>query len=184
MTRHLFLDLEDTIITPVMEGWFRTEMINIEKTRAIINQFKPDAVHIFSFAIHNSHELDLFNQGTKEMIEKTLGIKLHACPTTDDIIFIASKVMGLSIPVEFIEARDFWGKQETFRLNLRHIFKSQATNDSGVVEVLFLDDDVFNEEFNWPDLKIKGQIANIDNLPAPLAEFNSIKDIPVVKVGW
>jgi hypothetical protein len=106
MTRHLFLDLEDTIITPVMEGWFRTEMINIEKTRAIINQFKPDAVHIFSFAIHNSHELDLFNQGTKEMIEKTLGIKLHARPTTDDIIFIASKVMGLSIPVEFIEARE------------------------------------------------------------------------------
>jgi hypothetical protein len=118
------------------------------------------------------------------MIEKCLGIELHACPTTDDIIHVASRVMGLSIPVDFIEARDFWGKQEAFRLNMRHMFKTSSTNGSIGTEVLFLDDDVFNEEFNWPNMKIKGLIANIDNLPAPFDHLNGIEDIPVVKVGW
>lgn len=166
--RHLWLDLEDTVITPVLDGWFNTHMINVQKVKAFIAEFKPDYVHLFSFAIWNEFERNAFNIGTRPMLEKSLGIQLGAIPTVDDdIIPVACRVMNISPEtVNFQEMSNFWGKHETFRLNMRDKFKH--VKEHGVeVEVVLLDDAVINEEFHWPDLAIRGRIINIDTMPEP-----------------
>jgi len=165
--RHLFLDLEDTIITPVMEGWFNTHLINVPKIKLLMDIFKPDQVHIFSFAIWNTEELKRFNMGTRPMIEKALGRTLSAVPTVDDdIIPVCCNVKGLGMGcVDFMECSNFWGKHEAFRLNMRHQFKTNWSNWNIETEVMFLDDAVWDENFEWPDLHVKGQIINIDNFP-------------------
>lgn len=160
MIKHLWLDLEDTIITPVVNGWFNTQLMNVEKIKRFITEFKPDFVHVFSFAIWNEHELLRFNEGTRPMIEKALEIQFSIVPTVDDdILPVCSKVMNLH-GLTFIDMSDFWGKQEAFRLNMRHMF---ATTDQEI-DVVLLDDAVFNEKFSWPDLHIQGQILNIDKM--------------------
>lgn len=179
--RHLFLDLEDTVITPVMNGWFNTHMINVQKVRAFIAEYKPDSVHLFSFAIWNEAERTRFNLGTRPMLEKSLGITLSAVPTVDDeIIPVACKVMNLGNgSVDFQEMSNFWGKHETFRLNMRHMFKT-AHQHGNEVEVALLDDAVINEEFYWPDLKVRGRILNIDTMPEPLS-LDALKDFSYVE---
>jgi hypothetical protein len=163
--RHLFLDLEDTVITPVLEGWFNTHMINVQKVKAQIEAFKPDAVHLFSFAIWNQEQLLRFNMGTRPMLENSLGVKLQGIPTVDDeIIPACCSVMNLSTDrVDFQEMSNFWSKHEAFRLNMRHMFKNTHRHDVDV-EVMLLDDAVINEEFFWPDLRVRGIIRNIDTV--------------------
>lgn len=158
--KHLFLDLEDTVITPVLDGWFNTHVINVQKVKNFIKSFSPDQVHIFSFAVWNEFERNAFNMGTRPMLEKTLGVQFSSVPTVDgEILPTACKVMGISRDaVEFSDMSEFWGKHESFRLNMRHLFRS----NKNPVEVVLLDDAVFNEEFFWPDLNVRGRIINID----------------------
>lgn len=169
MLRHLFLDLEDTVITPVVEGWFNVHFINVERVRNIIAEWKPDFVHIFSFAIWNQHELLRFNQAVRPRLEQLLGVKLSIVPTVDDdILPNCCRVLGISHDrVDFSDMSDFWSKQEAFRLNIRHLFKTTAQHGA-MTEVMLLDDVVFNEFFDWPDLRVLGSILNIDNLPENL----------------
>lgn len=184
--RVLFLDLEDTVITPVMNGWFNTQMINVQKVRDFIATFKPDQVHIFSFAIWNEFERNAFNLGTRPRLEEVLGVKFSAVPTVDgEIKSAACKVLGINPDVvTFTEMSDFWGKHEAFRLNIRHIFK----NNKNAVQVVLLDDAVFNEEFNWPDLNVKGHIINIDQygikqIPNELRAFTHFDRIELMSTG-
>lgn len=166
--RHLWLDLEDTVITPVLDGWFNTHLINVDKVRFIMNEFKPDSVHLFSFAIWNEQQLLRFEAGTKPMLENSLGVKLASTWTVDeDIIRMCCSVMNMSVEtVDFQEMSNFWSKHEAFRLCMRHTFKNTHAHDIDT-EVLLLDDFVINENFEWPDLRIKGRIINIDKLESP-----------------
>ena len=163
--RKLFLDLEDTVITPVVNGWLNTQVINKAKVREFIEEFQPHDVNIFSFAIWNEHELRGFNHGTRPMLEQALGVQFSAVPTVDgEIIPACCKVMNLAPEtVDFQEMSNFWGKHEAFRLNMRHIFR-HSNLFSGQIQVVLLDDAVFNEHFDWPDLHVSGRIINIDTL--------------------
>jgi hypothetical protein len=162
MTRNLWLDLEDTIIAPVTNGWPQTSLVNEEKILAFIEEYKPDHVHIFSFAIWNQFEFRAFQLFTQPMIERVLMIKLDVIPTVDDhIIKACCRVMKMAHEyVDFEEMSNFWGKHEAFRLFLRDRYKSGSVETDHVL----LDDAVFNEEFVWPDLKIKGRVLNIDQM--------------------
>ena len=162
--RHLFLDLEDTVITPVTNGWFNTHIVNSEKVKALIAEFKPEFVHLFSFAVWNKHELLRFDSGTRPMLEDHFGFKLSTTWTVDDdIIPMCCSVLRISPDrVDFSDASDFWGKHEAFRLCMREHFKGVKNHPNTSVEVLFLDDAVINETFEWPDLRVKGRILNID----------------------
>lgn len=155
----LHLDLEDTIIEPVSNGWFNTRLMNVDKVKTVIDKFQPDEVHVFSFAVWDPRQLALFNMGTRERIERVLGVKIVAVPTVDeDIVPACCAVLGLSpTTVTFQEVSDFWGKDGAFKLYLRHIYK----NNSTPLEVLLLDDAVYNETFEYPNINVKGQIVNI-----------------------
>jgi hypothetical protein len=163
--RHLFLDLEDTVITPVMDGWFNTHLINVPKVKAFIAEYQPTAVHLFSFAIWDAAQRDRFNQGIRPRLESALGTTLSLVPTVDDdIIPVCCKVMGMGREaVDFSEMSNFWGKQIAFKLYMQNMFKNTAKHDVDT-EVVLLDDVVFNEHFFWPDVRVKGCILNIDQL--------------------
>jgi len=163
--KHLFLDLEDTVIAPVMEGWFNTHLINTVKVKRFIAEFKPDAVHLFSFAIWDETQKAGFKLGTQSILEQELGIKLNLIPMVDvEIKQACCSVRGLFPDrVDFNDMSDFWGKHEAFRLFVRHLFRN-AKNGEHVIDVALLDDAVINESFEWPDLQITGRILNIDTL--------------------
>jgi len=167
MNKHLFLDLEDTIITPVLGGWHNTELINVQKISQIIKTFNPDTINLFSFAIWNKHELSEFNLSTRNMIERALNIKLQITPTVDDdIIPACCKLLNIAVStVDFSEMSCFWGKHEAFRLFTRFMFKNTWKSWQQETSVMLLDDAVINEHFTWPDLHISGKIVNIDLVP-------------------
>jgi len=163
--RTLWLDLEDTIILPVVNGWFQTEPINIDKVKRFIAKFKPAHINIFSFAIWNEPSRELFNQGTRPMLEQALGVTFDLVLTVDDdVIPACCAVMKLNpSSVDFSEMSNFWSKQGAFRLCMQHMFKNSHTHGVAV-EVALLDDAVFNEDFFWPDLNVRGCILNIDQM--------------------
>lgn len=166
--RHLFLDLEDTCIAPVLQGWHRTELVKTEKVRRFIELWKPTHTHLFSFAIHNVHELAGFNQGTRPMLEKALGVRIQMTPTVDDDITPACcKLQGLSPQLTtFTEVVEFWGKQTAFRMFIRQmhprLFKRESFEEE--LSVALLDDAVFDEVFIWPNENIRGVVRNVDLL--------------------
>lgn len=170
--KHLFLDLEDTIITPVLDGWHNTELVNIDKIKKVILDFNPDFINIFSFAIHDDIQKDLFNRHTRPMIELALGVKINLIPTVDiDIKNACCNLLSLNkSTVDFAEMSNFWGKHQSFRLYCRHLFRkayetsqtSEAFSFAETTEVFLLDDAVEHENFEWPLLKIVGTIRNID----------------------
>lgn len=165
--KHLWLDLESTIITPVLEGWWNTELMNVEKIKKIMTEFQPDTVNIFSFAIHNDKErADFLLSGTKAMVEKALGCTISSVPTVEnEIIEKCCNAKWISHKtVDFMDIRDFWGKQDAFRLWTQEVFKNNWKMWEQETEVMLLDDDVKNETFEWPDLHIKGRIINIDTI--------------------
>jgi hypothetical protein len=163
--RHLFLDLEDTIISPVIDGWFNTRLKNVAKIKSFIADFKPHFMHVFSFAIWDEAQRERFNMGTRAMIERALGMSFTEVPTVDgEILPTCCRVLGLAQDsLTFSDMSDFWGKHEAFRLNMRHMWKSGQTS----VEVVLLDDAVYNETFEWPNLQVKGRILNIDEMKEP-----------------
>jgi len=167
--RHLFLDLEDTVITPVVEGWWKTEPINVAKVKGVIEAWRPSMIHLFSFAIHNDGEREKFRLGTRPMLEERFGITLATEWRVDeDIIRMCCAVTGLHPDaVDFQEMSNFWGKAGAFRLCMQHHFRNGPNHDQDT-EVMLLDDAVFNETFSWPDKRIRGHIVNIDTPPKEL----------------
>ncbi len=162
--RHLFLDLEDTVITPVVEGWHNCELINIDKVRAFMQDWQPHYVHLLSFAVWNPRELALFNQHVRPMLEAALGMPLSSTATVDDDILPACcKVRSMSAErVDFSEMSAFWGKHDAFRLFMQHRFCRGLREVP--VEVALLDDAVMHERFEWPRWKIRGELINIDEM--------------------
>lgn len=160
MPKHLFLDLEDTVITPAINGWACTDFINTEKIKNFIEHWRPDQVHIFSFAIWNQHELNKFNNHLRVPLEDNLGVRFTIVPTVDDnIIPACCKVKGIQL-LEFHEMSAFWGKGGAFQLFVKNLVNRSFPID---MEVALIDDAVENEQFIWPDLHVIGQLINVDS---------------------
>lgn len=162
--RHLFLDLEDTIITPVVQGWPNVDLINIERIAQFIEAWRPTTLNIFSFALHSEWDMKMFKLDVAPRIERAFGMPLNLVPlTNEDIIRRCCLVRKLSPErVTFSDASDFWSKHEAFRLYVRSVFGS--SNCPKPLHVALLDDAVEDEDFNFVSLGIAGSIRNIDRL--------------------
>lgn len=161
--KHLFLDLEDTVITPVVSDWCNTDLINIGLVRDLIAFEKPDQVSIFSFAIHNQKEREGFVKHVRERLEAALEVTLCNIPMMDEhIIPACCQEMGIhQETVTFLEVCNFWSKHQAFRLFVKNKFKLLHQTWGTDTEVILLDDIVFNETWQWPDLRIQGKIIRV-----------------------
>ena len=157
MKKVLWLDLEDTVIEPVLQGWGNVSLIprNILKIKSFMEDWQPDELSIFSFAIHNEFEKKSFSHWVKPWLEDQFGMKIISIPTVDGEIKSAC-CNDLKLAKELVTFHDmieFWGKQISFRLLIK-----QMNN----VDVVLFDDAVVDEVFSFPNVNTAGRIFNID----------------------
>lgn len=158
----LFLDLEDTIITPATLGWHLCELINVDKIKRFISNNNIEVVSIFSFAVHDKREKMLFEKHNRAMIEQALGHSLFRIPTVDDDIVPAcarQKSLAPSL-ISFQEMVEFWGKDLAFQLFLKEDFQRNRTP----INIFFLDDAIEDFHFEIPKLALTVKTFNIDDL--------------------
>ena len=160
----LDLDLESTIITPVLDGWWNTHLVNTNRIKSFIEGYQPDFINIFSFAIWDGEQLRKFNEGTRPMIENFLERKLNIVLRVDqDIIPACCTVMKIHpSKVDFKDMSDFWNKHQAFRLYIYNHHRKTYETTANETVVTLLDDVVINEHFIWPDLHVSGSIIYID----------------------
>lgn len=159
----LYLDLEETIVTPANEGWHLCELINIGKIKEFIAHHKIEVVNLFSFALHNQKEKELFIKYNRSMIEDALGMNLFEIPTMDQhIIPACCKQKKINInKVNFQDVVSFWNKDISFVLYLKEKYRNNIYNH----EIFFLDDAISDMNFSFPNLHFTAQCFNIDELP-------------------
>lgn len=157
--KHLFLDLEDTIIKPITTSWFNTDIINKHKVVDFIEQHKFDTINIYSFAIWNQQELLKFNRDLKTFLENELNLKFNQILTVDDdIIPICCQFMKINKnTVDFDDMSTFWSKDLSFQLFCR----SQFANKEQKQEVFLLDDIVETCHIDFTNLNLSVTIKNI-----------------------
>lgn len=163
---HIFLDLEDTVIAPVLNGWSNAELINFPKIKFMLEELNPtyhlQEVSIFSFAIHNDYELSHFNTFVAPALRKELGITAFSrIPTVDGAIRTAcARSMRLhSERIDFSDLVDFWGKGRAFQDYIRYNYDRPNCVPQTFV---LIDDAVQNETLILPN-KNKVRTIRISN---------------------
>ena len=154
-------------MTPITSGWSHFELLNIEKVRTAIKSFAPHVLGIFSFAIHDDTQLELFNVLCRPYIEQALGVKLNIVLTVDGhISSTCARQMGIHPSrVDFEEMSAFWGKQGAFRLVMHNRAEQwQKHLSSHRLHFLLLDDVVTDEVTTLPRLRTIIEQRNIDTL--------------------
>lgn len=166
MRRHLYLDLEDTLTTAFTGrfNWSYTFM-NVSKIAAVIRQWQPTEVHLFSFAIRDEQDRHDFAEFVRPNLEALYGVQFVTAPSVNEHFLPACCAMKGLAPsrVEVQDFMDFWNKQESFRLYCRYKYAWAGVN-SDPVEVLLIDDVVLEEEWSYPSLNIKGSVFNVDGV--------------------
>ena len=162
MSKTLFLDLEDTIITPVVNGWFSADLMNVGKIKSFIEREGIEDFMIFSFAIWNDKDLEDFNRICRPMIEKSLGVNFGFIPTLEkDILDSCCKQKGISSSeISTMEVRDFWGKDLSFVLCAKDWFSKNESHHT----VILLDDMVQTMSVTFKKENLTVQLFNIEDV--------------------
>jgi hypothetical protein len=156
--KHIFFDLEDTLITPVIEGWLMCELVNFHKIQSILNEFQPTHVHTFTFAIHDDNDRCGFEAHCKQWIEQTHQFTFSTCNGIHEIRERCCRVKGLQSNLTSIsDMVEFWGKQVSFRLFAEDWFKQSFSkhNPNQPVEIMLVDDSIIPEKFELFDGMLK-----------------------------
>ena len=157
--RHLFLDLEDTVITPVLGSWAFCDPINTSKVRGFIELWCPTTLNVFSFALNDARDVRGFDKHVRPFLERDLGVRISLVPTEDEIISACCRQMKLHRErVDFSEMSAFWSKHQAFRLYVKDLAGSGVLGGGAVG---LIDDAVDDERFEWPGLKVSGEIVNV-----------------------
>lgn len=158
---HLFLDLEGTLITPVIDGWHRAEILDLDKVKDVIWKEQPLTVNIFSFALHNEVDLSSFNTRIRPALERELGVDFVRVPTVQQIKHACCSVRKLHPgKVDLDDLSSFFSKHESFRLFVRDIcctIRSSTMHN----KFILMDDVVWNEKWEWQDLNVSGEIIHV-----------------------
>lgn len=138
-TTHLFLDLEDTIVTPLLNGWANFNLVNVDLIKTWMSVINPDHVHIFSFAIHGDFDKKAFDTFVRPAVENVIGRSLEMVPTVDDDIIptIARRMRLVPETVTLSNVNEFWGKDFAFQLFANATFPAK---DGEFVKAFLLDD--------------------------------------------
>lgn len=107
-----FLDLEETII----HSFSDPVLCNVQKIKSFLRMAEATEVHIFSYAIYNDADRELFDREIKPNIERALDIKVASCITVPEMVKADSDLTGLRFEKghevsEFIQLR---GKKDGF----------------------------------------------------------------------
>jgi hypothetical protein len=105
----VFLDLEETIVS----SWADPVFVNVEKIDSFLHNHRVREIHIFSFAIDNETDKNVFEQsGLKKAIEDKLNVTIASYPSTQEIMNACSSRTGNHF--ELFEFKSLWGKMRAF----------------------------------------------------------------------
>ena len=104
----LWFDLEQTLI----ESWDKPIIINQEKIVNFFKEFPCDEIGIFSFAIWDDKDREVFEFQIKPRIEETFGIKISHVPTKQELFHAIKK--NHKCQFSFEDFHDFWDKEKGF----------------------------------------------------------------------
>jgi hypothetical protein len=113
----LFLDLEKTIIY----SWYDPVIINEDRITRIIRSIKPDKIGIYSFAIYNNDDLELFYKTIQPEIETTFHIKIES-----DLTYTVEEMVETILQRNDTDIRKFiqeYGKQKSFSEFIKRKYK-------------------------------------------------------------
>lgn len=157
----LWLDIENTILSPVVEGWHASVPMNIVRIQNYIETYKPDRLGIFSFAIHTDHDRNSFKLNWNAYFLNKLGMPFAYIPNIEQIKKHCCSAMRISPDrVEFSNMCDFWSKQLAFELYVQGFSKGNVDEQHHTL----LDDAVVHKTFAFPKLNVSGQVLNIDKI--------------------
>jgi hypothetical protein len=166
--KHLFLDLEDTVITPCLGSWQDVDFINIDLVKRVIEEFSPDTVSVFSFAIDDDADLFKFQEHVQPFLEKALGCKFTIVPHMEHVREVLADVNNFisKDSVSRMDINDFWNKQKAFRdwMSWNQRKHVQLGNPLPTITAFFLDDTVETETVCMPHLKLEVIMENPANL--------------------
>lgn len=104
----VFLDLEKTII----HSWDDPVIINEDMIRKHLQLIQPDLVGIYSFAIYDEQDRNVFLNTIKEEIENTFHLKIEAA-----LIFTVQEIAKTVLKMQTEDIQKFiqtYGKQRSF----------------------------------------------------------------------
>lgn len=158
--KELWLDLEDTVITPVEEGWSSSWLLPYCQVLAEHLAAHPiDKLHVFSFAIHTQEDVAQFDQWIRPHLEKVLGMPISCVPTVqDDIIPACRAVTGINGELPLSDVVSFWGKAGAFKLWIKWLCQ---TGRNEADKVVLIDDAVWTELCHWPDWNLQVDVIRI-----------------------
>ena len=148
---NVFLDLEGTVIT----NWDEALLLNTSKVREWLKSLKVSQVHLFSFAVWDNKDKEIFINKIKPFLSKALDVNFLDCPSIEDFFAAELSVTGVNWESlhEFITVR---GKVDSFRSWCKKHFDCQHN--------ILLDDVVPNAVWEDRDSKLKLEFVNIDSL--------------------
>lgn len=161
MSKHIFLDLEDTIITSVITKFSDVELINVNSIKTFIEQEKPDIVSIFSFALWDDCDVKAFKEHCLPMIEDALSIKIHLIPSMHDKIIPSCCHQRKMTPssVDVSDTIAFWSKDLSFLLCMKEWYPRGNTH------CILIDDIVDDVEMHFKQNDLRVSMVNVNSLP-------------------
>lgn len=146
----VWLDLEQTIIAI----WQEPELCNVPQIRSFLQRQNVKSVNIFSFAVWNDADREVFNRTMRDGIAQALGVKINLVPTLAEVMkTIFHKSGNLFEPHEFCSV---WGKTKAFH---DYIYLSGQKGSHTLI-----DDMVQNMTIQYEDENYCMRFVNVDTL--------------------
>lgn len=150
-----FFDLEETLINE----WGEFFIVNEKKVSKFIKTLPNNTEFgLFSFAVYNQKDLDLFNKEHKDFIQNVFGFKFddNLLFTVEDIISNIKKIKK-TLKFDFKDFFDFFDKESSFSL-------MSKLNEFKNCHLILVDDLVNNIELFNKDLNVKVTFINVFDL--------------------
>lgn len=159
MTKKVFLDLEETIIT----CWDDPVLMNVQRLRDLLERLSVKEVDIFSFAVWTDVDVMKFNTDMRMMIETALNVQVRKTWPVSEIKQVVCHKMGGAV-FSTSEFCALWGKVRAFP-DFIEAQKAKWTLDFvNSDHFILLDDCVPNKSIINKDENIIIDLINIEDL--------------------
>lgn len=148
MNTCVFLDLEETII----DSWHSGLLVNVQVLRDFLEKNNVTEVGIFSFAVYNDRDLEIFNRDHKPFIERALNVTITSCVTVEQMMKKDTAFTGIFFDnvSDFISVR---GKKDAF-INF-------VNGNVKFDKAMLIDDVVPNMTVRFNDLNKEIELVNV-----------------------
>ena len=167
--RIFYLDLEDTII----ESYHEPHLIHRDKVRELIDEFRPDEVRLFSFAIQTPQELAHAKKAILPQVEAAIGRPFAKTDTRDHILRQVYRKWRFNVQ----DRDDFLIVNDKGILFQEWVALEQKSMGGLPITAMLLDDDVETRTIRYPSRDLDIEIRCVYDYvrkPKPRSRMNPL----------